>query len=56
MFNNHSCITYITSLILYATPTINIKPLSQMRKPSQSYMAELAQGHFFQLVSVSPLP
>jgi len=56
MFNNRSCITYITSLILYATPIINIKPLSQMRKPSQSYIAEFARGHFFQLVSVSPLP
>lgn len=45
MLNNRSCITHITSLILYATPTTNIKPLSQMRKLSQSYIAELAQGH-----------
>lgn len=45
MFNNRSCITYITSLILYATPIINIKPFSQMRKPSQSYIAEFARGH-----------
>ena len=45
VFNNRSCITYITSLILYAIPTINIKPLSQMRKLSQSHIAELAPAH-----------
>lgn len=43
VFNNRSCIMYITSLILYAIPTINIKPLSQMKTESVTYCRACAR-------------